>query len=164
MYDNLCRITYVRGLEHFFNNVFQYFRHERNKYQRRIHERTPRPVSQMGGLSEYGFWTCSLYVCARMFGNAYTGAQRLAVAHSRWIHPLKGNHVFPAEILRLRKAAKTDQNSRIVLLGLTKEFLSVKAAVIHYPVFLVGYFLLAIIATSPFLSPLFPFLLTYVGP
>jgi hypothetical protein len=76
----------------------------------------------------------------------------------------KGNHVFPAEILRLRKAAKTDQNSRIVLLGLTKEFLSVKAAVIHYPVFLVGYFLLAIIATSPFLSPLFPFLLTYVGP
>jgi hypothetical protein len=75
----------------------------------------------------------------------------------------KGSHIFPAEIIRLRKAAKQDQNARIVLNGLSKEFLSVKALVIGYPVFLIGYLLLCIIAISPMLLPVVPALGTYVG-
>lgn len=75
----------------------------------------------------------------------------------------KGNNFFPEEILRLRKTAKTDLKSRVVLHGLSKEFLSIHAAVIQYPIFLLGYLLLAIIAISPVLTPIFPFLHTYVG-
>jgi hypothetical protein len=75
----------------------------------------------------------------------------------------KGSHIFPSEILRLRKIAKADQSSRVVLDGLQKEFLSVKTMLIEYPVFLLGYLLLAMIAGSPGLIPVFPSLRIYVG-
>lgn len=75
----------------------------------------------------------------------------------------KGSHIFPTEIIRLRKAAKGDQNSRVVLHGLSKEFLGITAMIKDYPVFLVGYLLLAVIATSPWLLPVLPFLRAYVG-
>lgn len=75
----------------------------------------------------------------------------------------KGGHVFPSEILRLREAAKTDKSARIVLDGLQTEFMSMKAMIVDYPVFLLGYLLLAVIAGSPGLIPLFPFLKQYVG-
>lgn len=75
----------------------------------------------------------------------------------------KGSHVFPVEILRLRKAAKTEKSARIVLDGLQKEFMSMKTMVVDYPVFMLGYILLAIIAGSPGLIPLFPYLKAYVG-
>lgn len=75
----------------------------------------------------------------------------------------KGNHFFPAEITRLRKLSKVDEKARILLKGLENEFLSFKVAVISYPVFLLGYFLLTAIAFSPFLSNLIPGLGTYVG-
>jgi hypothetical protein len=75
----------------------------------------------------------------------------------------KGNHIFPAEIIRLRKASKLDQNARIVLNGLSKEFLSVKALVAGYPIFLLGYVLLCIIALSPWLVQVAPILRSYVG-
>ncbi|KGK41395.1 hypothetical protein LH51_15065 [Nitrincola sp. A-D6] len=75
----------------------------------------------------------------------------------------KGSHIFPSEIIRLRKAAKLDQNARIVLNGLSKEFLSVKAMILGYPVFLIGYVLLCIIAVSPLLIPIMPALESYVG-
>lgn len=41
----------------------------------------------------------------------------------------KGRHLFPAEIVRLRKLAKVDEKSRVVLRGLESEFLGMKAAV-----------------------------------
>ncbi|KEA62313.1 hypothetical protein ADIMK_3541 [Marinobacterium lacunae] len=63
----------------------------------------------------------------------------------------------------MRKAAKLDQNARIVLNGLSKEFLSVKAMILGYPVFLIGYVLLCIIAVSPLLIPVMPALGSYVG-
>jgi hypothetical protein len=75
----------------------------------------------------------------------------------------KGNHIFPAEILRLRRLAKTDQKARVVLQGLDREFLSLRAAIVGYPIFLIGYVLLAVIAFSPLLSRIFPILQTYVG-
>lgn len=75
----------------------------------------------------------------------------------------KGSHIFPAEIIRLRKASKLDQNARIVLNGLNKEFMSVKAMILGYPIFLLGYVLLCIIAVSPWLLPILPILGTYVG-
>lgn len=75
----------------------------------------------------------------------------------------KGSHIFPAEIIRLRKAAKLDQNARVVLNGLSKEFMSVKALILGYPIFLLGYVLLCIIAASPWLLPVLPILGTYVG-
>jgi len=75
----------------------------------------------------------------------------------------KGSHIFPAEIIRLRKASKLDQNARIVLNGLSKEFMSVKALVVGYPVFLLGYVLLCITAASPWLVPFVPILEAYVG-
>lgn len=75
----------------------------------------------------------------------------------------KGSHIFPAEIIRLRKAAKLDKNARIVLNGLGKEFLSIKALIVGYPVFLIGYLLLCLIAVSPLLIPVMPALGAYVG-
>ena len=75
----------------------------------------------------------------------------------------KGSHIFPAEVIRLRKAAKADQNARIVLNGLNKEFLSAKAMIIGYPVFLLGYLLLCLIAVSPWVVPVMPVLGAYVG-
>lgn len=75
----------------------------------------------------------------------------------------KGNHIFPAEIGRLRKAAKDDQSARVVLNGLSNEFLSLKTAVTKYPVFIIGYLLLTIIAASPWLTPVLPFLQQYIG-
>lgn len=75
----------------------------------------------------------------------------------------KGSHIFPAEILRLRKAAKTEKSARIVLDGLQKEFMSMKAMIVDYPVFMLGYILLAVIAGSPGLTPLFPYLKVYIG-
>ena len=75
----------------------------------------------------------------------------------------KGSNVFPLEILRLRKAAKTEKSARVVLDGLQKEFMSLKAMIVDYPIFLLGYILLALIAGSPGLIPLFPFLQVYVG-
>lgn len=74
-----------------------------------------------------------------------------------------GSHIFPSEILRLRKFAKTDQSARVVLDGLQKEFMSLKAMIVGYPIFLLGYILLAVIAGSPRLIPIFPFLQIYVG-
>jgi hypothetical protein len=75
----------------------------------------------------------------------------------------KGSHIFPSEILRLRKAAKTDQSARVVLHGLSKEFMSLKAMITDYPIFLLGYVLLAVIAASPWLIPMFPFLRAYIS-
>ncbi len=77
----------------------------------------------------------------------------------------KSSHLFPNEILRLRKLAKKDPKARIVLAGLEKEFLNWKTLVFGHPIFLIGFILLAIIATSPFLTPVAPLLKTYiVGP
>lgn len=75
----------------------------------------------------------------------------------------KGSHIFPSEILRLRKAAKTDKTTRVVLDGLQQEFMSLKAMIVDYPLFLLGYILLAVIAGSPGLIPIFPLLQVYVG-
>jgi hypothetical protein len=75
----------------------------------------------------------------------------------------QGNHIFPAEIVRLREAAKLDQNARIVLNGLNAELLSFKAAVTGAPIFIIGYFLLFIIACSPWLTPILPILNSYIG-
>ncbi|WP_157281882.1 hypothetical protein [Pelomonas sp. Root1237] len=75
----------------------------------------------------------------------------------------KGSHLFPAEILRLRKLAKVDEKARVLLKGLESEFLSVKTAVTTYPIFLIGYVLLGAIAFSPVLSKVIPGLGTYVG-
>ena len=75
----------------------------------------------------------------------------------------KGSNIFPSEILRLRKVAKTDQSARVVLDGLQKEFMGLKAMIVDYPLFLLGYILLAVIAGSPGLIPLFPFLQAYIG-
>jgi hypothetical protein len=74
----------------------------------------------------------------------------------------KGSNIFPGEILRLREEAKADQSSRVVLNGLSKEFLSVKALVTGYPIFLLGFVLLALIAASPLLSRSLPLLNAYV--
>lgn len=75
----------------------------------------------------------------------------------------KGRHLFPAEIVRLRKLAKVDEKSRVLLRGLESEFLGMKAAVTAYPVFLLGYVLLGVIAFSPVLSKVIPALDAYVG-
>lgn len=75
----------------------------------------------------------------------------------------KGRHLFPAEIIRLRKLAKTDEKARVLLRGLESEFLSLKTAITVYPIFLLGYVLLAVIAFSPVLSVAFPWLGAYVG-
>lgn len=76
---------------------------------------------------------------------------------------IKGSNIFPEEILRLRKASKTDEKSRIIYNGLTNEFLSLKALFKGYIVFLLGFLLLSLIAFSPFLDPVFPFLKNYIG-
>lgn len=75
----------------------------------------------------------------------------------------KGSHIFPGEILRLRKAAKTDQKARVVLVGLSKEFLGFKALVTGYPIFLIGALLLMLIAASSWLITPLPFLKAYIG-
>jgi hypothetical protein len=75
----------------------------------------------------------------------------------------KGRSLFPAEILRLRQLAKSDAAARVVLTGLSKEFLSVKALIISYPVFLIGYVLLTLVAFSPALKVAAPWLAVYVG-
>lgn len=75
----------------------------------------------------------------------------------------KGSHIFPSEILRLRKLAKVDKSARIVLDGLQKEFMSLKSVIFNYPIFLLGYFILALIASSPILIPILPWLQIYVG-
>ena len=66
------------------------------------------------------------------------------------------SHIFPKEILRLRMEAKNDEKARVILTGLTTEFLSLWVAITQYPVFLIGYGLLVLIALSPligFMSP-----------
>lgn len=75
----------------------------------------------------------------------------------------KGRHLFPVEILKLRKAAKTDEKARVLLNGLEAEFFSWKVAVKDYPIFIVGYVLLAIVAFSPILTRYSTWLAAYIG-
>ena len=73
----------------------------------------------------------------------------------------KGSHIFPAEIVRLRKAAKTDTKAKVALDGLSSEFMSIRTIITDTPVFLIGALLLMLIAASPFLN--LSFLQTYIG-
>lgn len=85
----------------------------------------------------------------------------IAVLFCIWF---KSKHIFPKDIIQLRKLAKDDLKAKILLKGLESEFLSIKAVVTTCPVFLIGYALLAVIAFSPILSEVFPGLNAYIGP
>lgn len=75
----------------------------------------------------------------------------------------QGKHYFPQDIEELRNAAKENEKARILLRGLEGEFLSVKALVSQYPIFLLGFIFLMLIMFSPGIAKWSAFFSTYFG-
>ena len=74
-----------------------------------------------------------------------------------------GRKFFPSKIDDLRKKAKNNDKARVLLNGLQSEFLSFKALLKGYPVFLFGYLFLCFVIFSPFIGKYITVVKNYVG-
>ncbi len=75
----------------------------------------------------------------------------------------QGKHYFPEKVKELRERAKTDAKAKVLLKGLESEFLNFKTLVMGYPIFLVGFVSLMLVALSPLIIKLIPSLAFYFG-
>ncbi|MCG9680451.1 hypothetical protein [Vibrio sp. Isolate24] len=64
----------------------------------------------------------------------------------------QGQSLFPKEVTRLRKMAKKDYKSKVILSGVMTEQLSWLKAVTRYPMYLLGFLFLILVAVSPFVE------------
>lgn len=75
----------------------------------------------------------------------------------------QGKHYFPVKVKELRERAKNDAKAKVLLKGLESEFLSFKTLIMGYPIFIVGFVFLTLVALSPLIISLVPSLAFYFG-
>ena len=79
-----------------------------------------------------------------------------------WVR-VKRDEYFPPQIKDLRKYAKNNKKAAILLKGLESEFFSLRALVVDYPIFWLGFLFLSSVAISPIIVGIMPFLGVYYG-
>jgi hypothetical protein len=75
----------------------------------------------------------------------------------------QGRHHFPQKIFDLSAAAKTDPKARVLLAGLSQEYMSNKTAITGYTIFVIGLLLLMFVMVSPLIMLMFPSIRAYIG-
>ena len=75
----------------------------------------------------------------------------------------QGSRFFPEEIQNLKKQAKLDPKSKVILDGFDKRYFGFKTNFTQYPLFLFGFIFLFLVAFSHQISAVIPSWGSYVG-